>query len=65
MLANENLYKKVPNNILLHPKDGFERCTDFLVRMIEKYGDELLAEQMKVQEESDNREENPLTNQEV
>lgn len=28
----------------------FERCIDFLARMIEKYGDELLTEQMKDQE---------------
>lgn len=43
----------------------FERCIDFLARMIEKYGDELLAEQTKVQEGADNSEENPLTNQAV
>ena len=30
----------------------FERCIDFLARMIEKYGDELLTEQMKDQEET-------------
>lgn len=28
----------------------FDRCIDFLARMIEKYGDELLDEQIKDQE---------------
>lgn len=29
---------------------AFERCVDFLARMIEKYGDELLAEIQKSEE---------------
>ena len=33
---------------------GFERCIDFLVRMIDKYGDEVLRE---LEEEKQNKEE--------
>lgn len=34
---------------------AFERCVDFLARMIEKYGDELLAEIQKSEEDQEQK----------
>ena len=36
---------------------AFERCVDFLARMIEKYGDELLQEIQDIEETKENQKE--------
>lgn len=36
---------------------AFERCVDFLARMIEKYGDELLQEIQDIEEIKENQKE--------
>lgn len=36
---------------------AFERCVDFLTRMIEKYGDKLLKEIQDVEETKENQKE--------
>ena len=36
---------------------AFERCVDFLTRMIEKYGDELLREIQDIEETKENQKE--------
>ena len=58
-----NLFPKMPDNIpkqigphmrLMQQNIEFERCIDFLVRMLDKYGDEVLRE---LEEEKQNKEE--------
>ena len=36
---------------------AFERCVDYLARMIEKYGDELLKEIQDIEEAKENQKE--------